>query len=223
MIGDMTKLLKFTENVSQRVTYLKKLKKDKFISKSATLTNETHNDYEPEANLHSGSGHVFRGPKKVSHLLKEWARLKWKLPLGTVIPDTESGLRFLAERTELGISSRGLLLAAWELMPWSWAIDWFTNFGEYLEATNNSLGLEPASMCVMRKRITTYKHGVSNLPAGVYLTGKTWKKFEQKERLVVGTPVATAYASIPVLTTGQWSILGSLAALRSGRPRFARN
>lgn len=38
---------------------------------------------------------------------------------------------------------------AWELVPWSWLIDYFANIGDYLEATQNSVGVHGERGCVM--------------------------------------------------------------------------
>jgi len=220
MIGDVTKMLKFSDGVNRRMRYLRKLRDGKkVLSRNVTLRgNGSMTLTSAMENISTRTGYSFRGPVSTTFRFKDWACVRWKSNGGaTVIPEDESALRFLAARLNYGITSQSLLETAWELTPWSWLIDYFGNLGDYLKATNNSLGLIPGAMCLMRKTEAFQLLRVTNAPATITISGDGKRKFEQKSRTVIPTPVAVPLMSLPVLTTGQWSILGSLGVVRGTR------
>lgn len=67
--------------------------------------------------------------------------------------------RAAIRRLLLGISERkdiiGYARDAWELIPFSWMADWYSNFGEYLEATNGSNLYTPSRIAIMARSVTT--------------------------------------------------------------------
>jgi hypothetical protein len=218
MIGDVAKLLKFTDAVNQRMKWLDRLATgSKSIRKSVSLGGDKVTVSKRDQVIHSSTGFTFRGKVVTSYSYKDWASLRWKPSEWTRIPSTESGLRFLAARQALGINSYGALLAAWELTPWSWLNDWFSSYGDFLKANNRSLGLRPTRMCLMRMEDNLQTVRIGALPLGTSSKGQIKRQWTAKRRLVVGTPIALPYSTLPVLSTGQWSILGSLALLRSNR------
>jgi len=220
MIGDVTRLLKFSDVVNRRMIYLRKIRDGKELRRNVTLGSDDFVQIQKNVSLDTSTGRTFRGTKYTSYSYKEWASCRWLATSSTPqIPEDDSALRYLAVRNAYGLNSRGALEAAYELTPWSWLMDWYSNIGDFLQATNNSLGLVPGSMCVMRHSTGRQVSRFTDVPPNLTISGLDERTYERKERRVIDSPVAFPMATLPVLTTGQWSILGSLTYLRTRKGR----
>jgi len=102
------------------------------------------------------------------------------------------------------------LLSAWELLPWSWFIDYFANVQQLILAKRNTVGYHIGDCHIMRHTTINAQYAVRNITPGFSGGSATFKR-EVKVRSG-GSP--NLDAKLPVLSNGQWSILGSLAALR---------
>jgi hypothetical protein len=112
----------------------------------------------------------------------------------------------------LGLNSHSILSAAWELAPWSWLTDWFVDIGATIDATNNTVPLVHSDICVMRTLTARRDYDIISIGAPVQRTGQQFEARLRKERYLA-YPLLPFSASIPWLTQGQWSILGSLAVI----------
>lgn len=109
-----------------------------------------------------------------------------------------------------GLTVEGIAQGVWDLIPWSWLIDWFANVGEFLGTYSYSIPAKPQDICVMRhsKTTVTYRRDDGNpLVNG----GNGVVTYETKERFVGGP---TLSASIPSVDGWKLSILGALFAQR---------
>lgn len=52
----------------------------------------------------------------------------------------------------IGLSSKGLITLPWELVPYSFVIDWFANVGDFLGAVTPVLGLTQLGSCISIER-----------------------------------------------------------------------
>lgn len=219
MVGDVRKLFKFAEMTERRYRYFRKLRDGKVLSRNVTLYSNILRYDQPVTTISSQYGTLIRAVPQVSHSVKEWASVRWIAPSGPNLPSDDDALRRIARHSALGMTSQHLLETAWELTPWSWLGDWFSNFGDFVKATNNSLGIRAGTMCLMRHTIDRVDYRITQKPAGSTITGVPSRWREVKRRHVVGTPLAFPLLSLPVLSTGQWSILGSLSVARGLRSR----
>jgi len=121
--------------------------------------------------------------------------------------------------TKVGIPYEAFA-TAWELMPWSWLVDWFTGLGTVINASKNALGLTTSNACLMRhtrcESTITIDGAASEswaVPDGDYFCF-----YERKERFP-GLPVLPfAPTYLPLLTRKAGLILGSLYIMKV-RPR----
>lgn len=145
------------------------------------------------------------------------------------------GLNFtLAQRLTYGFTAYEALATLWELTPWSWFIDWFSNVGDFIAAHRNTVPviLQRACLCRHLKSKTFYRLRPPPYSADwITVKGYPWtEEEERKERHILPNPsLAGLIPTLPFLTGGQLSILGSLTYLketsRSGKnfiPRFTR-
>jgi hypothetical protein len=119
----------------------------------------------------------------------------------------------------------------WEVMPWSWLIDWFTNVGDVVSnaSTNAVDNLVSDYAFVMRKvtyqkdaNVTTYMPGVSHgdpytigrLVPAVSASVNSTQKWVLKSRSGGGNPFGLGL-QLSALTGHQLSILAALGISRS--------
>lgn len=105
--------------------------------------------------------------------------------------------------------------AIYELIPWSWLIDYFSNLGDFVSLTRNHVNARHDLVRIMTKTTTTLKssnHTTSN-SGRVTLTPFKNKRVTKNRRAVNAGLTAQA----EFLTTQQMSILGSLSVLKGLR------
>jgi len=101
--------------------------------------------------------------------------------------------------------------SAWELIPWSWLVDYFGNVGEYFSAQRNIVGMVLSDVAVMRHTVTRVEcSGPSN--PGDYTFSSFAARLETKTRAT--SFVAPTLSSESFLNSNQVGILASLAATR---------
>jgi len=122
----------------------------------------------------------------------------------------------LAFRLTFGLTSYEALTTAWELMPWTWLIDWFTGFGTVLAATNNVLGLVLGNGAVMRhtncETTLTIDQAASDTWCKLNKFYRT--SYERKERFVASPVLPFAPTYLPLFERKAGLILGSLFILK---------
>jgi hypothetical protein len=104
----------------------------------------------------------------------------------------------------------------WNLMPWSWLIDWFSSLGDYFAANRNTIPARLQELVVMRHTYTRefWPGGTFADAYGVPIliepiVGKRESKIRQP------WPPDPFNVYLPFLGSGQVAIIGALAASRS--------
>jgi len=216
MISDVRKLCQFAQAANKRFRELKKLKDGKTLRKRCFLGTGDANTQTNRVQIHS-NGATHYATRRVTSTYQKWATVEWKLLPDSDIRDMDDGeLRKFANRNTLGINSHGALEAAWELTPWSWLIDWFSNCGEMLQATNNTVGCTWGRICVMRHSLSRTTFDWDPVGSSTWTTFDGWYdwRYERKERFPTAPIIPFPLPKLPILDGGKLSILLSLAALR---------
>lgn len=158
---------------------------------------------------------------------RRWAVLKWKAELPESFFSVSADLKTSTRRALFGGTIDGSTL--WQLMPWSWLIDWSTNLGDYIESQRNIVGAVPASSCLMKE--TTVNGQAGGSASGVMPTPDGgpemyWQatvpsgtfRYVIKERIVGLMPEAENTGLIDIFDGNyRKSILGALALQRLRR------
>lgn len=143
---------------------------------------------------------------------RKWATTIWK-PSVKIPPIPDADLWNVARRATFGLDVTPATL--WEIMPWSWLIDWFSNVGELMTLSRNTIPVDHSGSCVMRQTESrfvfvnhvsgpgTYQVSISPIP-----------QFVDKRRDVMGNVTPMAEFNIPFLNGRQLGILGSLSVTR---------
>lgn len=172
-------------------------------------------------------GASINGRRTVSYFERVWTCVYWKLDSSKIdlsrvltpvfLPMDKDWVRI--HNLSYGITTYGALQALWEIMPWSWFIDWFLHIDTVMNATNNTIPMTHGDIQVMRttKAIANVEPISSSPDSGwVQISGPHRQSEVRKQRLMVSPILPFAPSMMPVFTTGQWSILGSLGVLRNG-------
>lgn len=227
MLSDIWKIFQWQTSVAKRMEWLVDLTTgDKVLRRKAPIRNNTAQDAPTTVGLKS-AGATISGRRTVQYFEKVWCVVNWKLDtskidLSRVLPLTFFELDpdwINVHRMSYGITTYGALQALWEIMPWSWFVDWFLHIDTVMNATNNTIPVTHGDICVMRT--TSAKANVVPITTSpdydwVQITGSHQQSEVRKQRLIVSPILPFAPSMLPVFTTGQWSILGSLGVLRSG-------
>lgn len=216
MLGDIKKLFQFTSAVNKRLKYLRSLRDGKTLRTRCFLGSTVETIDHGRALMHSQGALLYA--RSVTTLSYEmWGTAEWKLLDTSDLPDLDDAeMKFLAQRLVLGITTHGALEAAWELLPWSWFVDWFSNVGEMLTATNNSVGCTWGRINVMRHSLSERRYTFDPVGSATWPTFNGWfdVRHERKDRYPTYPIVPVPLPRLPTIDGGKLSILLSLAALR---------
>jgi len=217
MVSDILKLVNFTRSVNERIVWLTRLRDgDGVLKRRATLGTDSDVD-SPTTVAVKSAGAFITGRRTVTYTSKVWATVQWKLASNAIIPNPGPELEVLATRLAFGINSAGALAALWEIMPWSWLVDWFLGISTVMSATNNTLPLRWSRICIMRTReaiATVVPYRTDPDSSWCTFTGKHEQKSTWKERRVGQPSLPFVPSVLPLFDAGKWSILGSLAVLK---------
>jgi len=218
MMSDIQKLANFHDAVNQRLKELQAMQDGKPLRKKCRLGKYRYATPRESVWLHS-EGALLTGWRQTIYTSEVWGSCEWKLaPNSPYLLAKVSNRQLGAEvrKLLLGMTSFETLAAGWELCPWSWLIDWFSNVGTMLDATNNTLDLDYDHICLMRTRrgVTTVEIDRENSDSWPAISGWWTADFTRKERHETFPLVPFPLPKLPALDAGKLSILLSLAALR---------
>lgn len=206
LANDLMQMMDFSDVVNKRANEIKQLHKTGLSCTRTLDTLSVHADPVVEA-LSDWNG-VSLSRAKVTQA-RIWGHVKWKPT--TVPPRTDQEYINLARRAAFGLTIDPA--TAWELIPFSWMVDWFSSVGNFLSAQRNIVGAIPTNLSIMRNTKTTTTYAQTNPGYWLKCTGSQ-AVCEDKIR---NPAVASLDAHLPVLTARQLSILGSLAVLKADK------
>lgn len=238
MISDVLKMFQFTEKAYQRFLYLDRLKRGQSVRRNMLLGMDVKTTTATSSTTVHSEGAVITAKRHVRTQYNHWASMRWKSASTFSVPRDVLSRYELADRLTWGITGYNALRTFWELTPWSWLIDWFWRVGDFIDACDNTVPVIPTGFCYMRTSSSETWYTDWSKPDWVTISNPAeldapdvqaannpWGSFGYLERRIDKTreipssPIlAPPLPSLPALTSGQWSILGSLAALR-GVPR----
>lgn len=201
LITDLMRLLLFHDVFNKRVKELKKL------GTSGLRRTAQVGSYSSEPQTYQtyaqSAGALIRGLETKVATEKVWGYARWE-PQGG-FPSSDAELRALAMRAIFGLTIDPS--TAWETIPWSWLVDWFSTAGDYLASRRNIVGARCEQLFVCRHKVTEL-HFQPPKGAAMSEFGAT---IETKKR-VIRAPAVEAY--LPFLSERQLSILGSIGVSR---------
>lgn len=82
-----------------------------------------------------------------------WTSIHWKptAPLPGVLQDED--MNRLAFRIVSGLTPEGLAKGAWDIIPWTWLLGWFTSVGNFMLLYNNTVPAQHSNICIMNELV----------------------------------------------------------------------
>ncbi len=206
LLGDLANLIQFTDMVAKRQRELERLYSKNGLKRRARLGSNVSLLNTSNINIESVVANIF---SKYSQRTTEnvWGTVRWKPSSLPSIEDPKH--RTAAFRAVLGLDLTASTV--WEALPWSWLVDWFTNVGDILMASRNTIPAFPTGVCIMRTTVCTRTWESATGPTVKW--GGGTETHILKER-AVGSALGLT-ASLPFLSMTRLSILGSLSVLKS--------
>lgn len=210
LMNDVRTMLDFKVRVEKRRKALAQLRKHG-LSRRVSVSSDTITGPVQTVNEMPGYGLGVSGTARTTTTRRVWGNARW-FAEESQLPVTDQQKVMEARRVTYGIGAPDLA-TAWNLLPWSWMVDWFGSLGDVLEATRNHVGISSVRVCIMTHTETTKVYTMYG-PLG----GNGTAKSSRKQR-ALGTPFILPELSIPALSLNQTSIIGALAAAHFGRRR----
>lgn len=213
-VSDIYKYIDVGGIVEQRAQELKSLSQRGSNSRTTRLeTLQANSESTVSVETHQM---ILRGSLKRSTRTEVWGSARFSLdansPLKTASADQ---IKALAQRSVMGLTVDQS--TAWNLMPWSWLIDWASNIGDWVGSTRNIVGAHPkGSVCIMtRKSIASEVR--TRIPANWPMSGGTCIFLQLDRRRDVFSPGTLPEMGFQILSGRQSAILSSLMTLRAKR------
>lgn len=205
IIDDLRKLIEFQKSVDKRIKELEKLK-EKGLRRKIVVYSDCADRVGGVKTLESNAFGL-SGYLKTITSCEISGFVVWK-PSGS-FPKTNDDIRRLAERAILGASINPSV--AWNLVPWSWLIDWFSNVGDWLDSHSSIVPCTHSTVQVMESNVSEFNWVITSQSS----YAKTGEPFSLTKTSLRRQPTsALLTASMPALSGGQASILASLGILR---------
>lgn len=154
-------------------------------------------------------GGYVQGTIQKTTTIQRWGTVRW---LPSQIPKYHPGeveLYHQAQKIMAGLTVESFLEGAWDVIPWTWVLDWFADFGEFSQAHSMTVPAYSYRPCIMtHTRTQTYFTPTFVSPGIQPCTGHIIYESKQRVHDVIPTP---ATAVLPLMDLRKLSILGSLA------------
>lgn len=219
-LGDIRDMISTYFSMENQLRFLRN-HNGKWLHRSCTLNNQT----ELECNEETGRTHIF--PTLTSNFYDAWTADDWWIKTETSVSDRqwfEGRFRYYipninsvywernAVRKLYGINLTPSLV--WELVPWSWLIDWFSNVGDVISNLDNNLA---DNLVAQYAYVMETKEWEATITSGCNFLGgpisATWRQCCTSKARAAASPFGFGLSS-EAFTGRQWSILSALGISR---------
>lgn len=216
MISDIRKLIHFTELIDRQQQILEGFGKGPVIRKATIFTGSAQTSPNTISVAHSSPTELQMSVRNVLNTtsVRRWGYVLWTpdVPKFDKILGDKALARRLARDIALGLTVDAS--TAWELMPWSWLVDWFGNMGEWIASKRSMIPVIPGvpSVCTEWRSSNHWvnTNNAAGVPHGTFSFTRV-SITKRREKASASFPSA----NLPLLTGRQVGILSSLAVLRS--------
>lgn len=204
MISDLRNIFNFTESVEKRMKELERLYSRGGLRRTQSLgTYRTSFPSIDAASRESAFRINFFGMKYTTETIKGHIRWKPDSPMKG-LPD---GKRLRREASAAVVGGNSITPETlWELIPFSWLVDWFTTVGDLASLTNNGVPCHIDKLVIMTKTETILEHSYvypetfgGHPIEGLTISGGS-SRLTTKSRTPAGIGLS---AHLPLLNAGQ--------------------
>ena len=215
-LNDVIKFTDVGEAVEKRLKELKNLQQRG--SKSRTITLETMQSNSLSNITLNSSAFSLRANVSVANSLKVWGSASFQLESDSpLVGASDAQVLALARKAVMGLHVDGS--TAWNLMPWSWLMDWASNTGDLIASTRNVVGAKArGGVCIMTRLSRAKQMRMVRPPGGEKLSGGNFLSLVlSRKREVFPSGFVLPEMGMQILSARQSAILGSLATMRAKR------
>jgi len=216
MLSDLRKMLDFCADVDKTMRKLGTLHEKGSLRTRVSLGHESTKEADVDVFLQSNLD-VWKAKRMTRTTRDTWFCCRWITTGFTRIPTDYDERLALARRLTYGITSYEALATLWEILPWSWFVDWFAGVGTVIQACNNTLSLTPTGSCIMATTESETSWAITQSGTWSSISGSPFALWTIKERWSSSPSLPLAPTLAPVINASKWSILASLYVLNRGR------
>lgn len=216
MLSDLKKLLNFVESIDKQQQILDGFGKGAVIRKATIFRGSAQTSPNTISVVHSSPSELQMSARNVLNTtnVHRWGYVLWTpdVPKFSQITGDKEYARRLARDIALGLTLDAS--TAWELMPWSWLVDWFSNMGDWIASKRSLIPVYPGTPSICTEWRSQQVWSNTNNAAGIKHDTFTFVRNSITKRREKASAFFPS-ASLPLLTVRQTGILSSLAVLRS--------
>lgn len=209
LLKDIKKTIDFADGVHKRLQQLQKFRDFGGFRKTVTLDELSNSQWNNNITLQSSGAFFTDSFETIGHR-KIRGHVRW-LPQADFKKFTQREMLAMAKRAYFGLEFS--FSGYWEAMPWSWFIDWYSNLGNMLELSRNTVPCTLQSITIMRE--TSSESVTHKQDDGVRVISPGIVTKVRKERYPGS---ATLDVQLPILSGEQMGILAALLVTKSKHP-----
>lgn len=208
IVSDLSKFVRFQEQVARRVRDIERLSGERGLRKTVSIGSY---DVYGSGNIVCQSADAFINvPRNINTHVDIRCHTRWIPSISTLHLMPPKEMSALARQAVLGLTVD--FSTVWNILPWSWMLDWCGNIGTFLVSQRNIIPATLSDVVVMRH--TTTKHVTSGYSdPGSGNRKMTPIRFTRETKNRAKSFVAPV-AHWPFLSANQMGIVASLAVTR---------
>ncbi|UJQ85869.1 MAG: putative maturation protein [Lipwuvirus nemorishabitans] len=210
-LSDLNGMLNFALSTDRRVNELQRLYSQNGLRRRIHLGNWTGQGADSNVTIDSSFDGSLRARSSSLTTVDRWATVRWRPNAPLPIRDGEP-LRHFANGLVKGWTLQEILNTGWDLVPFTWLVDWFAEVQDHINAHNNAVPASPTRVSIMTRTSTNVSYTRTD---GVATQGGSCVVSRITKNRTAGS--SGLGINLPFLNGGQLAILGSLAILRMRR------
>jgi hypothetical protein len=216
-VSDVNKMLTAGSVVAKRAQELAALKRNGSSSSQVKLDSD-YTYAAGVANFSSKGKVLLKSSFADIRRYERWGVSKWTLDPGGPLDRARDFNRVarLAHESVYGLTIDAS--TAWNLMPWSWLVDWYSNAGDWIESKRNIVGASNSGkVCIMTSSIgmRSWRRQKGDDQFDGVTGGHMAYIRTLKERTIHVPSLTLPEVTVPILSGRQSAILGSLMTMRA--------
>lgn len=211
-VRDLKVLAELTTSVERRMRELQSLSKHGGLRRRIDLFADSNTKFTQQVVAASSFGVTSYMTKRSQYSIRIWGSVRWACTKDFEDEIKAMGAFNVALKQVLDLEALDPE-TLWNLVPFSWLVDYFVDIGTYLGANEGGVMLKPHDICIMRdfKAVDSYqpwKYSGTNPPT--HTAGKYTRRYK-------GRDLVFNASTFPTVTTGllswsQWKVVLALVA-----------
>jgi hypothetical protein len=213
LIEDLIKVIGLQKTILKRNKELRDLYSGKGIKRRLKFANETKTTKSVHL-LAYGSTLISADVHQVVRK-DQWGTINWKPTDPPPFHPSDEERNKFALRLALGLTVEGMAKGAWDVIPWTWLLGWFTNVGKYTLLHSNTVPAVHSGACLMNRVVSTSFPGMVTVKnSKAYLLSPTGAFVHSTKTRVAASGAVLPGFNMPYLDMSRLSVLASLFVQR---------